>query len=165
MKTIILDGYNVIHKISGMKEKLAESLEAARKALALYLSGWRRRYPNARVSIVFDGRDNGFPSEQNTKLAGITCVFTHSGETADERIISIIRKSVNPRNITVITEDNSIRNSSRAYGAEVKKIDFLLPHRKKKEKRSKDRGKVTPSVSTSRVTDYYEDYLRSAGKI
>jgi len=165
MKTIILDGYNVIHKMPGMKKKLAESLEVARKTLAVYLSGWRRRYPDAEVSIVFDGKDSEFPGGQKTSIAGIRCIFTRSNETADERIISLIRNSQNPRNITVITEDNSIRNSSRAHRAEVKAIDFLLPRGKKKEKTSKGRDKITPPVNTNRVTDYYEDYLRNAGKI
>ena len=165
MKTFILDGYNVIHKMPGMKEKLTESLERARKALAVYLSGWRRRYPDAEVCIVFDGKDSEFPGGQGTDIAGIRCIFTPSGETADERIISLIRNTRNARNITVVTEDNLVRNSSRAHGAEVKTVDFLIPPRKKKAKELKGEDKVTPSVNTSRVTDYYEDYLRNAGKI
>lgn len=165
MKIFILDGYNVIYKMPGMKERLTESLEVARNALALYLSGWRRRYPNAEVYIVFDGNDRMRANEQNTRLAGIKCIFTHSRETADERIISLIRNSPNPRNITVITEDNSIRNSSRAHGAEVKTVDFLISTRKKKAKESKGRDKDTLPANQSRVTGYYKEYLRNAGKI
>ena len=165
MKTFILDGYNVIYKMPEMKRRLGESLEAARTALAVYLSGWRRRYPDAEVCIVFDGKDNEFSSGHTTGIAGIGCSFTRSNETADERIIALIRNAQNSRNITVITEDNSVRNSSLAYGAEVKKVDYLLPRGRKKEETPKGMDKVTPPVNASRVTAYYEDYLREAGKI
>ena len=167
MKTIILDGYNVIYKVPGMRKRLKESLESARKALAFHLSGWRRRYSDAGIIIVFDGRDNEFTdfSFQKREIAGIKCIFTRSNQKADEKIISLISDSDDPRNITVVTEDNSIRNSCRAHGAEIKTIDFILPPAKRKEKGLKGADKVTPPVNTSRVTDYYEEYLRSAGKI
>ena len=165
MKHIILDGYNVIYKLPELKLKLNESLEAARIALAHLLSGWRRQYRNADVCVVFDGKDHEMPSASPARISGIECIFTRTGETADERIIKIVHGSENPREFLVISEDNSVSNSCRAHGAEVKPASFLMPRRKKNRRTSGEADKTISATNSARITNSYKDYLKDTGKI
>ncbi|MBL7157039.1 MAG: NYN domain-containing protein [Candidatus Omnitrophica bacterium] len=165
MKKIILDGYNVIYKIPALTRKLDESLEAGRIALAHFLSGWRKRYSNADICIVFDGKDHEILDASPLKIAGIECIFTRTGETADNRIIKIVHDSENPRDILVISEDNSVGNSCCAHGAEVKPSSFLMPRNKKKERVSEDKDKAISATNSTRITNSYKNYLEDTGKI
>ena len=165
MKHIILDGYNVIYKLPELKRKLDESLEAARIALAHLLSGWRRQYSSADICIVFDGKDHEMPNASPARIAGIECVFTRTGETADNHIIKIVHDSESPGEFLVISEDNSVRNSCRAHGTEVKPASFLMPHRKKSQRASSDTDKTISATNSSRITNSYKDYLKDKGKI
>jgi len=165
MKSIILDGYNVIYKIPALTLKLNESLEAGRVALAHFLSGWRRQYSNADICIVFDGKDHEILCASPSRIAGIECIFTRTGETADKRIVKIVHGSENPRDILVISEDNSVRNSCCAHGAEVRPASFLMPRGKKKERVSEDKDKTISATNSTRITNSYKNYLKDTGKI
>lgn len=140
-------------------------MEAARIALAHLLANWRRGYSNADICIVFDGRDQDKPHTSPTRISGIDCFFTKTGEEADDRIIHIVRSAKNPRDIIVITEDNAIRNSCCAHGAEVKPARFLLPRGKRKDKSPSGTDKLTRTKNLSRITEYYKDYLRGKGAV
>jgi len=167
MKKIILDGYNVIHKVPKLSAKLEESLEEARKALALFVSGWKRKYVGAEACIVFDGRGSAAIDRSCIRLCGIECFFTVKKESADDRIIAIVRDSGNPRDILVISDDNNIRNNCRSLGAKVEYTSFLQPTKKRtsREEPSTGQDKIMYAYKKDEITDYYEEYLRSKGKI
>ena len=164
-KTFIIDGYNVIHKIPELEAKLEESLESARKALAMEISDWKRKYADAKVYIVFDGKNEDIPDYSHTKICGIDCIFTRSEESADDLIINMVRHSEDSSVITVISDDNRVRNSCRAYRAQVQYTSFL--HRSKKKSRGpvKRVKKIDNTGRDQEVTDYYKQYLRSKGVI
>jgi len=126
MKTIIIDGYNIIHRIPAFSLKLKESLKAARNELALYLSLWKKRYSNAEVYIIFDSKSNDGFNFDRMILHGINCLFSEATGEADEHIKSMVRDSGEPGSILVISDDNNIRQSCRIHGAMVKRADFLL---------------------------------------
>lgn len=166
MKRIfILDGYNVIYRIPELTAKLEESLAAARSALAMYAADWKRSRVNAEVIMVFDGRDSDFIDCSRTKIGGIDCVFTRTREAADDRIIRMVQNSKEPSRITVISDDNQVRNSSRAHGARVEYATFLQKLRKKRNKATKPVNKVTDIRKNAAVTDFYESYLRNKGTL
>ena len=163
-KIIIIDGYNVIHKIPELEAELDKSLESARKALAMEISGWQRRYSNAKVYIVFDGKNEDGLSHSHTKICGITCIFTRTEESADEWIIHAVRNAKDASCVTVISDDNQVRNNCRAHMAEVHHTSFL------RKKNKKSRGPVRPaekfdSKTDREITDYYEKHLRDKGII
>ncbi|MCK4463409.1 MAG: NYN domain-containing protein [Candidatus Omnitrophica bacterium] len=164
MKTIILDGYNVIHKIPELSRKLDESLAAARTALAIHMSSWRRKYLYQRIHIVFDGQDRATWSYSQTALHGIGCSFTQTKDEADDYIIRIIRKSKNPHDITVISDDNKIRNNCKAYGVKVESPSFLNKSREK-SRGTKEAAKTINTKDNKEITDYYEAHLKEKGKI
>ena len=125
MSQLILDGYNVIHKIPHLAAHLNSSLENARKALANFMTTWRQtRGYNGAICIVFDGRDGIISSSEN--LCGIKCVYTKTKHAADDRIISMVRNSKNPASLTVVSSDNYVTNNCRAHGAKTQPAQFLL---------------------------------------
>ena len=164
-KTFIIDGYNAIHKIPELEARLGKSLESARTALAMEISGWRRRYANAKIYIVFDGRDEHIFDSSRTKICGIDCIFTRSNESADDRIINIVRGSKDSSAITVISDDNMVRNSCKAHRAQVKYTSFLQENKKKSRGPAKQVKKGHNNKREQEVTDYYKECLRGEGVI
>ena len=162
MKTILLDAYNVIHKIPELKAKLRESLYSARRQLVLMMVNWKVKNGfNGGITVVFDGQDN-ISSSEGSKLHGIKCLFTTSKEEADDRIISIVRETPAPSKLLVITDDGRVRNSCKALGAQIKYPSYLLEQKKRKkpfnpvESRSKSTLK---SSEEKEVDDYYKKML------
>ncbi|NQU94674.1 MAG: NYN domain-containing protein [Candidatus Omnitrophica bacterium] len=162
-KIFILDGYNVIYRISELTAKLKESLAEARSALAMHVAGWKRSRVNAEIIIVFDGRDVDFMDYSRTKIGGIDCVFTRAKEAADDRIISMVKNSKEPSSITVISHDNRVRNGSRVHGARVEYPTFLQKTKKHANKPAMHADKSFSATKNRKVTDYYEEYLEGKG--
>jgi predicted RNA-binding protein with PIN domain len=129
MPQLLLDGYNVIHKIPQLQSHLNHSLEDARQALASFMITWARTHHNkASISIVFDGRDGIINNSQS--LCGIKCIYTKTKQEADDKIISIVRNSQNKKDITVISDDNYVINNCKAHGATVRPTQYLLQEHK-----------------------------------
>jgi predicted RNA-binding protein with PIN domain len=129
MAQLILDGYNIIHKVPQLRDHLNQSLEDARKALANFILTWARTHHHkGSISIVFDGRDGIINSSQS--LCGIKCIYTKTKQEADDKIISIVRNSQNKKDITVISDDNYVTNNCKAHGATVRPTQHLLQEHK-----------------------------------
>ncbi|MCQ9207490.1 MAG: NYN domain-containing protein [Omnitrophica bacterium] len=165
MKKIIVDGYNAIHKIPEMSNELDKSLSAARTALAMHMASWRGKGMYSRALIAFDGQDSVMKGSSQVKLCGIDCVFARTREKADNLIIRMVRDAKDASKITVVSDDNYVRNNSRAHGAEVKSVAFL---RSPTGKQNNPSGAANKNIATERaqaITDEYEEYLRAKGKI
>ncbi|NQT23344.1 MAG: NYN domain-containing protein [Candidatus Omnitrophica bacterium] len=165
MRTIILDGYNVIYKIPELTAKLNESLKAARTALAMLLSTWKKKYLYNRAYIVFDGKDNVTLEYPQNKVCGIDCFFTGSGEEADERIIALVRKYGASSEITVISDDNKVRNNCKAFGVKVESPSFLQETSMKSKDAKKEPIKRISAKKDREITDYYINYLKQKGRL
>lgn len=134
-KYILVDGYNVIHKVPVLEEKLDISLEQARDALVAMCNEWialRRDYEG--IMVVFDGKTRAggkdYGSFRNVKM-----VYTETGETADDRIVQICRENTKTHEFLVITDDNAVRSGSRINNASVISVSkFLGVQRAKKAK-------------------------------
>ncbi len=129
LKYLLVDGYNIIHRLPELKALLdggpASGLEAARQRLALLISTWRQSRPGVECRIVFDG-DHKYTSGRPLSLAGIPAVFTRTSHGADAEIIRLVREHRGPKaEITVVSDDNSIRNSCRAHGAALESSSFI----------------------------------------
>ena len=132
MKQLILDGYNVIHKIPELASHLNASLEEARKALASFMATWKRTNTyNGTICIVFDGKDGIVSNDQS--LCGIKCIYTKTKQEADDRIIAMVKNSRGSKTITVISNDNYVQNNCKVHGATVNAAQFLLQPSKSKK--------------------------------
>jgi predicted RNA-binding protein with PIN domain len=126
MKTLVIDGYNVIHAIPELEEMLDESLQAARAGLAQFASGLKgSRKDVERVYIVFDGKGEEGDEEESAG-DGVTALYTKKGKDADSKIMELIKDAKNPSDITVISNDNFVYNNTRSLGARVKTVKELL---------------------------------------
>ena len=160
---IILDGYNVIHKIPYLAGFLQTELASAREALVRLMAEWRRSR-GAEVVIVFDRKKDALmniPVHSSQNVSGISCIFTTPGIEADDKIISLLKNEKNPANVTVVTADNKVINNCKAMGIKVVSPSFL-------DKEPEKRGKSSQTVETKRlspgrendITRWYMEQLR-----
>jgi predicted RNA-binding protein with PIN domain len=150
MSQIILDGYNVIHKIPQLKHNLENSLENARTSLANFVMTWTKTHTHkGSIAIVFDGRDGIINSSQS--ICGTKCIFTKTKQEADDRIISMVRNHPNSKEIIVISDDNYVTNNCKAHGAQVRPADFLT---QPKSQVSIQDGKHIDSKTEQEITNW-----------
>jgi predicted RNA-binding protein with PIN domain len=139
-KIILIDGYNVINRIQELKSSLDGGLENARNKLAILVSNWSYSHPAYECIIVFDG-DYKFAGSSHQRLNRIKCIFSRSSHGGDDEIIGFVRDfRGRPSDITVVSDDNNVRNNCRAHGASVQPSSYLLIE---KTRRSGVRGKTS----------------------
>jgi predicted RNA-binding protein with PIN domain len=125
-KILLVDGYNVINRLPELRSSLEGGLENAQNKLALHLSSWRRSHPDFECVIVFDGKPlHG--ADAVLRLAGIKCLFSRTPHGGDAAIIAFVRDFWGKTSdITVVSDDNYVRNNCRAHGASVQPSSFIL---------------------------------------
>lgn len=114
----LLDGYNLIY---AMKEIPQGSWQEKRASLLAALNARRPQGKNA-MTVVFDSREGTGRAE---KVGGIPVLYT-SGETADDKIIAMVRSSANPRVMVVVSNDKGIRHLLKTTGARFMSADEFL---------------------------------------
>ena len=123
---LLIDGYNVINRLPELKASLDGGLQNARNKLALLISRWTQRLPAVECVIIFDG-DLRFPGGRDQRLAGIRCIFSRTSHGGDDAIIRFVRDyQGRTSDITVVSDDNNVRNNCRAHGASVQPSSYIL---------------------------------------
>ncbi len=107
---LIIDGYNLL---SGGRA-LSGHLEAAREQLLRDLARYRHR-KNHHLTVVFDGWQQGQPSEQREHRSGVQVIYSKRGERADQVIQRLARQYGS--DCAVVSSDHEIVNAARAHGA------------------------------------------------
>jgi predicted RNA-binding protein with PIN domain len=102
----IIDGNNVIGKISSLKRLQKKNKQGSREKLALMLQGYFVKR-NAKVSLHFDG----YPKEE-IKIIKTKIIYSEN-LSADDTIKKEIEKSRNPKNLAVITSDSNLKDFAR----------------------------------------------------
>ncbi len=91
MKSIFVDGYNVINSWPELREIKEYSLESARGKLIETLQNYSG-YNGYKIFIVFDAHLQSGSIEKKEKLTtNLAVVYTKEGQTADE----FIEKTIN----------------------------------------------------------------------
>jgi predicted RNA-binding protein with PIN domain len=124
-RLLLVDGYNVIHRLPELEAGLADGLQNARNQLALRVSAWSRGHSGVECVIVFDGefeRSGG----RGERIAGIRCVYSLTAHGGDAEIVRLVRDFKGRKgDITVVSDDNYVRNNCRAHGAVVQPSGFI----------------------------------------
>ena len=107
---LIIDGYNLL----GFLGKLAGRMETARDSLLQSLGAYRHRKGHA-ITVVFDGWQQGQPSEGREHRGGIEVIYSKRGERADQ-VIQRLAREYGP-GCAVVSSDHEIINAVRAHGA------------------------------------------------
>ena len=110
---IIIDGYNLIRQSDTLRQAERTSLEEGRKALIRRLVSYRRSRGH-RISVVFDGWQNGPLSEERDREQGMDILYSCRGERADELIKRMI--SAAGEEIVVVTSDRGIADFAERRG-------------------------------------------------
>ncbi len=125
-RLLLVDGYNVIHRVPELEASLSEGLQNARNRLAVRLSAWAREHPGIECLIVFDG-DFQYAGGRDQRLAGIRCLFSLSSHGGDDELIRFVRDYKGRKSdLTVVSDDNKVGNNCRAHGASVRPSSFIM---------------------------------------
>ncbi len=127
---IIIDGYNVIFKVSELGNVTEKcDIEILRNRFLAILEQYKEKRKH-KLIVVFDGKGTGCSSE--TRPKGIDVVFSRESLDADEEIKRMVSSSKTPRQITVITSDRDIEQYVKKHGCRV--VDPLSFYRDIKDK-------------------------------
>ena len=111
MKTIIIDGNNLLHKIRQIKEMHSYDKAGAAFALRDFV---RSRYKaKANIIIVFDGHGNN---------EGKSVIYS-GNVTADTIIREKIEQAKNSRELVIVSSDAGITDLAKVCGCEVIKSE------------------------------------------
>lgn len=165
-KTLIIDGYNVIGRISALRDKKSTSLEGARTALANMVSAWQRAHDSYDCLIVFDGSDAAVGGRSSTvTVGGVRCLFTRTKVEADDEIIRVVRESRgDSSSITVVSDDNYVSNNCRVHGATIQSASFFEQAETKRiAKESRKSGGGEKHLDHKAMSDINKEQRRRFG--
>ncbi len=116
---VLVDGYNLLHAIPRFAPRGAE-LAPARAELERWLADAAARRAVPEVVLVWDG-DAGLPADGPKPHRPLRVVFTPAGETADDRILSLLRGTYSDRadRAWVVSSDHGVQVPARELGFEV----------------------------------------------
>lgn len=128
----ILDGYNIINKISYLKNK---KLGEARTALIEFIGIYRPHgSPRNQITLVFDGSNE--VSYEFKCVHDVQVVFTKN-ESADDFIKTYVDNCKSVSSICIVTDDKDIRLYCRSSGTTLMDVsDFMKKGLKTKRKKS-----------------------------
>lgn len=161
----VLDAYNVIHKTRELEKLLDKSLQAARDGLIVRCGRLLSRGDISKMILVFDGKSE-FRDLPRSGPPKIQIVFSETGETADERIGNILEGLSGSRGTQVVSDDNSVRNLARAYGAQSVSIAEFDGRIRKTEikagpKHSSYRGGSSNALTPKQADEITQEYKKS----
>ena len=164
-KIMIVDGYNVIHRVPALKRHLARGLAPARDALVRYCGGWMtKRKDIGAIYAVFDG-DSSVLGVSHGTARGVSAIFTRTGEEADSRILDIIKRGRPGVEYIVVSDDGYVSLTSRRFGASAMTVSEFYrrpaPGRAWKEQEA-DEGEKE-SLSPGEERDIFEELKREWG--
>jgi predicted RNA-binding protein with PIN domain len=111
----IIDGWNVVHKVSKLKNSAQP-----RKDLVLFIKKHQLcGSHNNKVTVVFDGH---FDSTEHGSDAVVKVLYSMD-ETADEVIKRLIDRHQNKKQIVVVSNDREIITYSKDKNAQTLKVD------------------------------------------
>ncbi len=111
---IIVDGYNVIRQWPELAMLDRTDLQAGRDALLEDLREYRRAKGH-RITVVFDGREQGGFSEAAEQVGGIGVRYSRRGETADAVIVRLAAEG--GEGVVVVSSDREVQDAARRQRA------------------------------------------------
>lgn len=152
---IIIDGYNVLY---WLKEKLQKELN--RDSLISLLGKLHRK----KLIVVFDSKQsNLFLFSVKKSSSGVKIIFTEPDKSADEKIEELVRKSKNPQNITVVSNDRGLHRRVRSYHAKVCFVEDFLKSILEEKKKIKDETNVKNELPVDIAEEITEELKKFYG--
>ena len=144
MKTIFVDGYNVVNSWPDLKQRKDFSFEAARQTLIDKLHNYGV-FKACKIVLVFDAHKVMGNLEKKEEVnKNISVIFTKDGETADNYIEKQVNSLGRKHEIVVVTSDSleqqtifqrgAVRMSSLEFYNEVVKVEKSIKIKSDKNK-------------------------------
>lgn len=169
MKTIFVDGYNVINSWPNLKQTKEFSFEAARQTLIDKLHNYGV-FKACKIVLVFDAHKvTGNLEKKEQVNQNISVVFTKDGETADSYIEKKVNALGRKYEIVVVTSDSleqqtvfqrgAVRMSSLEFYNEVLKVEKSIKIKTNKNK-SLDKNSISDNID-DKIAEILEQIRRS----
>jgi uncharacterized protein len=157
VKTIFVDGYNVVNSWPDLKQRKDFSFEAARQTLIDKLHNYGV-FKACKIVLVFDAHKVMGNLEKKEEVnKNISVIFTKDGETADNYIEKQVNSLGRKHEIVVVTSDSleqqtifqrgAVRMSSLEFYNEVVKV----------EKSIKINGDKNKSINRNSISDNIDE--------
>jgi predicted RNA-binding protein with PIN domain len=156
LRSVFVDGYNVISSWPELREMKEYSLEGARQKLIDYLQNYST-YKDYKVVIVFDAHMLAGGLQKKDKISdNLIVVYTKEGETADSYIEKAMDSIGRKREVFVVTSDSLEQQVAFQRGASrISSIEFYFEVKNAEEKiKIRTRGKY------SEKRDLLEDRIK-----
>jgi predicted RNA-binding protein with PIN domain len=155
VKTIFVDGYNVINSWPNLKQRKDFSFEAARQTLIDKLHNYGV-FKACKIVLVFDAHKVMGSLEKKEEVnKNISVIFTKDGETADSYIEKQVNSLGRKHEIVVVTSDSleqqtifqrgAVRMSSLEFYSEMVKVEKSIKIKSDKNK-TIDRNSVSDNI-------------------
>jgi predicted RNA-binding protein with PIN domain len=105
VKTVFVDGYNVINSWPNLKKIKDYSYEASRQQLIDTLENYSE-FKGYKVFIVFDAHMVKGSLQKKERQGNLVVVFTKEGETADNYIEKMVNNIGRKSEVCVVTSDS-----------------------------------------------------------
>jgi predicted RNA-binding protein with PIN domain len=129
VRTIILDGYNVILRSPAFRPDERRDLAMARDKLVNLLSWALGGIGQAEFIVVFDGADVAAPQRRTLKSGGaskVTVHFSKPPKKADDVIRDLVNElAPKTPDLTVVTSDLEVARHARGEGATIVLSDLF----------------------------------------
>jgi hypothetical protein len=102
---LIIDGYNLLHAGRSLIKLSPIELQWERDRLIDQLSKYQQTKP-WKITVVFDGWEGGWSTENRDKKKGIELIFSKLGEKADDVIKRLVREKGS--GAMVVTSDREV---------------------------------------------------------
>ena len=169
VKTIFVDGYNVVNSWPNLKQKKDFSFEGARQTLIDKLHNYGV-FKACKIILVFDAHKViGSVEKKEEVNKNISVVFTKDGETADSYIEKKVNSLGRKHEIVVVTSDNleqqtvfqrgAVRMSSLEFYNEVNKVEKSIKIKTDKNK-SSHRNSISDNID-EKIVKILEEIRRS----
>ncbi len=141
----LIDGCNVINHKSFLQGKRKTVQDSRMALLDLIKSRELVGSPRNRCIVVFDGYPprTGYSYERK---GAVSAVFSFD-DSADDKIMKLLRQGGNPKNIVVVSDDKQIVSFARLHNAAVSSVDEFLkisiePAQQKAARRAEEDAKL-----------------------
>jgi predicted RNA-binding protein with PIN domain len=155
METVIIDAYNLMHKVPELKVLMQQSQDITVDTMVSKLQG-HFFGKSAKVILVFDGMGKN-KHEGNIDVKFSKTDIGQDYGSADELIKHLIEKSKNPKLLRIISSDRGITLFARDCGCKIQTSDSFWGEIKDKRTMRRDayrESKEKPDVVTRGEFEY-----------
>ncbi len=113
---LLIDAYNVICAVEGLRVLMQSDLDTARDQLAEVARAIHDA-EGVRVALILDSKNDKLTVDHPYKTKTFEYLYAPSALTADGVIERIVQRVKNANEVSVVSNDNMVREATRASGA------------------------------------------------